>query len=282
MHVLFDTTPEAIIARAVLGLVVAGAITFGAYRIRSLTGSGARAAVLVGTLGFAFGGLLVALAIILFFTSGTVLGTVRTTAADSARRNAAKQGQRDAAQVLANGGIAVLCAVVGANAAFLGGQHTMRWMVAAVCALAAASGDTWSTEIGSLFPGPARLITTMRSVAAGTSGGVSFAGTAAAPVGGAFVGLAGLVMADQIGSISWLALGALAGLGGSVIDSLLGATVQGRWRCPSCGALIEVSRHQACDAQATLVSGWPWLDNDAVNLFATICGAALGYGFAPT
>ena len=280
MHVLFDTTPQAIIARAVLGVVVAGAVALAAYRLRSLTSSGARAAVFVGTLGFACGGLLIAAAILLFFISGTVLSKTRTAAAESARRSAAKQGQRDAAQVLANGGIAVACAVVGAIIATLGWQHAMRWMVAAVCALAAASGDTWSTEVGSLFGGSTRLITTMRPVSAGTSGGVSFAGTVAAPVGGALVGLAGLVAANRTVLVAWLALTALAGLTGSAIDSLLGATVQGVWRCPGCGATIEVSRHQTCDAQAILVRGWSWLDNDAVNLFATLCGAALGYALA--
>jgi len=282
MHVLFDTTPQAIIARAVLGVVVAGAVALAAYRLRSLTRSGAGAAVFVGTLSFACGGLLVAAAILLFFISGTVLSKARTAAADIARRSAPKPGQRDAAQVLANGGIAVACAVVGAAVAALGWPHAMRWMVAAVCALAAASGDTWSTEIGSLLGGPTRLITTMCPAPAGTSGGVSFGGTVAAPIGGAFVGLAGFVASNRIGPIAWLVLTALAGLAGSAIDSLLGATVQGVWRCPRCGTTIEVPTHQICDAQAILVRGWRWLDNDAVNLLATICGAALGFGLAST
>ena len=280
MHVLFDTTPQAIIARAVLGVVVAGAVALAAYRLRSLTSSGLVPRFSLERLASHVAVYSSRAAILLFFISGTVLSKTRTAAAESARRSAAKQGQRDAAQVLANGGIAVACAVVGAIIAALGWQHAMRWMVAAVCALAAASGDTWSTEVGSLFGGSTRLITTMRPVSAGTSGGVSFAGTVAAPVGGALVGLAGLVAANRTVLVAWLALTALAGLTGSAIDSLLGATVQGVWRCPGCGATIEVSRHQTCDAQAILVRGWSWLDNDAVNLFATLCGAALGYALA--
>jgi len=72
----------------------------------------------------------------------------------------------------------------------------------------------------------------------GTNGGVSLAGTLASAVGGAIVGLAYylVVLAAAYGSVNnsdtppaqWplLIVTALAGLIGSLIDSLLGATLQ--------------------------------------------------------
>lgn len=277
MHVLYDTTAAAIGARAALGFAVAATIAFAAHRARALTRSGAWAAVVIGTAGFAFGGELVAVAILIFFLGGSVLSRVRNATADRARSHAAKAGQRDAAQVLANGSVAIACALFSVLAA----HAQLRWSIAAVCALAAASGDTWSTEIGSLVGGRAKMITTGRAVESGTSGAISVAGSLAAPVGGAFVGLAGLSAVAGLSWLVWLALTALAGLAGSAIDSLIGATLQGTWRCPICGP-VEVSAHDPCATEAMLVRGWPQLDNDRVNFVATLCGAALGYILAPT
>ena len=108
-------------------------------------------------------------------------------------------------------------------------------------ALAAANADTWATEIGSHSPTPPRLITNWATVPAGTDGGMTLLGTAG--------GLAG---AGLVGALSYLlgqdAAMALIGAGtaGMIMDSLLGAIGQGTVR---------------------------WIDNDAVNLAATLTGA---------
>ena len=68
---------------------------------------------------------------------------------------------------------------------------------------------------------------------------------------------------------------AVAGLLGSIVDSVLGAGLQARYRCLACGASLEVARHGVCASRAERVSGVPGLDNDAVNLLATVTGAAV-------
>jgi uncharacterized membrane protein len=91
-----------------------------------------------------------------------------------------------------------------------------------------------------LSPATPRLITTLRPVRKGTNGGVTAAGLAASLVGGLFMG--GVFYAAALVSPTllvlegqraaamaqwWLVpLGMTAGLLGSVIDSLLGATLQ--------------------------------------------------------
>jgi len=280
MSLLHDATVVAFAQRFAVGGIIAAAIAWVGYRTRALTLSGSIAAVIVGALTFSFGGPLVAAAVIIFFITGSTLSRAHTATADQARVLAPKGAQRDAAQVVANGGVATACAIVGGVTALYGLPHASRFLIAAVCAIAAASGDTWSTEIGALASGPARLITNMKPVDAGTSGGVTFLGTIAAPLGGAIVGLAGLARPDILALPWWIVICAIAGLIGSIFDSLLGATIQGMWQCSRCAHTVEARVHAACGAQCTLVRGQSWLDNDGVNGIMTLVGASAGYALA--
>ncbi len=174
-------------------------------------------------------------------------------------------GRRTARQVLANGGVAALAALLS-----LAGP---AWKVALAGALAAAAADTWSTENGGRSGATPRLLTTGRPVPAGTSGGVTWPGTAGGVAGAALLAA----------SAAWLALGppglavwvGVAGVAGGLADSLLGATLQGRFACARCGRAGETARC-ACGADAGPAGGLPWLTNDAVNLACTLVGAAAG------
>jgi uncharacterized membrane protein len=61
-----------------------------------------------------------------------------------------------------------------------------------------------------------------------------------------------------------------------VADSMLGALLQGRFRCPSCEVASEWSVHR-CGAATDREGGIAWLNNDWVNFLATVlaAGAAL-------
>ncbi|MCL6650413.1 MAG: DUF92 domain-containing protein [Chloroflexi bacterium] len=91
------------------------------------------------------------------------------------------------------------------------------------------------------------------------------------------VGLAAqlaLLPARQRGCLLGIAL--LAGTGGSLVDSLLGALVQERRRCLRCGALAERARH-SCGGATRRIGGLPGVDNDTVNLLATGAGALFAW-----
>jgi uncharacterized protein (TIGR00297 family) len=173
-------------------------------------------------------------------------------------------GRRRAVQVAANGGAAAAAALLS-----LGDPV---WRLAFAGALAAAAADTWSTEIGSRSRRAPRLVTTRRSVPRGTSGGVTRLGSAGGAAGAACVAAA----AAGLGVVTPLAapLVAAAGVAAGWVDSLLGATLQARYRCPACEADCETPRH-ACGAATRPAGGLPWMTNDAVNLAATLVGAAL-------
>ena len=142
----------------------------------------------------------------------------------------ARSGRR-ASQVVANLGVAAVFAALG-------------WYGACLAALAEATADTVSSEVGQALGGTTWLITKFRRVPAGRDGGVSVAGTLAGLVGAGLVVLVGLP-----GLVSWrdgvvLFVCACAGL---AFDSVLGATVEERG----------------------------WLGNDLVNFCSTLFAAGL-------
>jgi len=185
-----------------------------------LTGGGVVAALAVGGAtgrGLGWRGVVLLFA---FFISGSLL----------TRLAGGGGGQRNVRQVLANSGVAAIAACFGS------------WPVAAG-ALAAATADTWATEIGSWSPHPPRLITTWKSVPTGTDGGVTLLGTAGGVGGALFIALFTALLFAPTLAVVW------AGLAGMFVDSGLGATVQGK----------------------------PFVDNDVVNLAATLTGACVAF-----
>ena len=215
-----------------------------------LTPGGLVAACAVGvgvTWGFGWPGLALLAA---FFLTGSILTQM-----------AERRGpSRSARQVLANGGVALIAALLGS------------WPGAAG-AIAAAAADTWATEIGAFSPFPPRLITSGRRVTRGTSGGITALGTLGGVAGALTIAWLAHVAGPR-GMAPGLRILAAAGVAGMLADSVLGATLQGKYECPACDARFERGQ-TVCHEPVRLASGWRWLDNDGVNLAATLVGAAV-------
>ena len=249
-----------------LGAACAAVVALAALRAHALSRDGALAAFAVGTIVFGAGGLPAALVLLAFFVPSSLL----TRVGRARKRRAlpdADHTARTASQVLANGGVAALCAL-GAlvwrapfEAAFAG-------------AVAAASADTWATEIGTLSRRKPVSIVTLRPVQTGMSGGVSTLGLAASAAGALCVA----IVAWLVRVTSWPAVAA-GGIAGSLFDSLAGATLQSRRWCAACAVECETNVHR-CGAQTAPRGGVAWLQNDAVNFFATLCGALVAAAIA--
>jgi uncharacterized protein (TIGR00297 family) len=241
----------------------AAAVAAAAWRLGALRPSGAVAATFVGAAVLGCAGLGPALVLVFFFASSTAL---------SALPGPKERASRGARQVAANGSVAAVAALLHplgplGDLAFLG-------------AIAAATSDTWATEIGVRLGRAPRSLLTLRPRPPGASGAVSLPGTLAASAGALAVGTAGWLLAGT--PPPHLPAVAAAGLIASLIDSALGDAFQAVYRCPACGASPQVSRHDGCTVRAARVSGIPGLDNDAVNWVATAVGAALAVALAPT
>ena len=268
-----------VLAGGVLGVVVGLA----AWRFRALSPGGAAAAALTGALIFGLGGAAWAVLLLAFFISSSALSRVFKGLKEAIGREFAKDDRRDAGQVLANGGISVLLVVVWV---FFPGQ---AWLwVAFAGAMAAVNADTWATELGVLSPASPRLITTGKVVPGGTSGAVTLLGTLAALAGAVLIaGLAaglpawlGETLLDVFPVPVWEILIAvsLGGLVGSLVDSLLGATLQAIYYCPKCTKETERHPEHVCGTPTQAWRGWLWMNNDWVNLLCSTAGALAAAG----
>ena len=164
---------------------------------------------------------------------------------------------RSAAQVIANLGVAGLVSSwAGATVVLWSMRSAVRDYDAvllllgtvALAALAEATADTVSSEIGQAFGGRPVLLTTMQRVEPGVDGAVTMLGTVSAVAAAALVVLTGqwaLRLSLKEGAV---ALG--AGVAGLFFDSLLGATAERRG----------------------------WLGNDLVNFASTLFAAVIALG----
>jgi uncharacterized protein (TIGR00297 family) len=239
---------------AVFGLIV--------WRMRAATPGGAAtgmaitANLIFSTARFPYqwtwlhGGLMPLLAVFLLTYAATKIGRAQK---ERLGTGESKRG-RNAAQVAANLGVASLAASFPYGA--LRPEQTLMASLAAITAfvsltaLAEAAADTVSSEIGQVFGGEPRMITTLKRVARGTDGGITLAGTLAGAVASLLIMLVGFSAmrgSKFLGDWVSICLGTAGGIFGLLFDSVLGATLERRGR----------------------------LNNDAVNFLSTL--SAVGF-----
>jgi len=237
------------------GVAFAGAT----WRVGALDVSGALAGALLAWALVAVGGVVWAAPALTFFVPSAALS--RLPGGD--RRDA---GGRTAGQVLANGGVGLALLALWAVRPADDAWGIVLW-TAFASSFAAAAADTWATEIGTRYGGVPRRLGFGRRLTPGESGGVTLTGTLASVAGAASVGLAVMLASGS----PWMGAGLIvAGVAGAAVDTLLGATLQARFRA-SDGAVVETAGDDA-----PLVSGVQWMTNGAVNLACTATGAAVG------
>lgn len=138
-------------------------------------------------------------------------------------------------------------------------------------------GDTFASELGILSKSKPRLITTLEQVPPGTNGAVSRIGLIASVIGGALIGLltwTTLILENAqcrrtsavylfFETLIW---GMFAGLFGSLVDSLLGATVQ-QSRYSKKRKVVLQDDSKDVDA-VDIISGMNLLTNNQVSYFS--------------
>jgi len=242
---------------AVFGLVV--------WRIRAATAGGAMTgAAITANLIFAtaqfpypwtwlHGGLMPLLAVFVLTYLATKIGRTKKEQLGTAE---GKRG-RNAAQVAANLGMASLAASFPYGA-FKPDQIWLPSLAAiatfaSLAALAEAAADTVSSEIGQVFGGDPRLITTFKRTTKGSDGGITLVGTLAGALAALLVMMAGFAAKDgshfpvDLASICLGTIGATLGL---LFDSVLGGTFERKG----------------------------WLNNDAVNFLSTLSAILITFG----
>ncbi|EZA58064.1 hypothetical protein DMN91_006310 [Ooceraea biroi] len=226
-------------------------------------------------------------AIVTFFVTGSKVTKFRAAQKRKFEADFKEGGQRNWIQVLCNGGMAMQLALLylldigsGERPIDFDKEYRSSWLsVGILGTFACCNGDTWASELGTVTgTGDPFLITTRKRVPRGTNGGVSWIGLFFSTLGGVVVGLSYYIVVLntvdtavlQVAAPQWpiIVVAGFGGLFGSLLDSLLGATLQYSG-VDEAGVIVEKPgkgvRH---------ICGKQILDNHSVNLLSSI-GIAL-------
>lgn len=260
--------------RVTIAAVAALTMAFRGKKHKSLSSSGAIAAVIVGflcmTASYSWG-----LVLIAFFVSSSKLTKI---GAERKRKleDGYAGGQRTWVQVFANGGFGALLAAVsiyyvglidrGVN---FSSHPLFSWLTIAYLGhFSCCNGDTWSSEVGILSSSKPILLTTLKRVYPGTNGAISLLGTSASALGGLFIGLVYWTV-NQFTAVAtvpqWpiIVVCGMSGLMGSLLDSLLGATLQYSAFDPDKQKVVGKQTPKTVH-----ISGLDVLDNHMVNFLS--------------
>jgi len=248
-----------------IGLALAFIFAAASYALRFLSASGSVGTFILASIIFGLGGWQWTVPILAFFLLSSGLSKFGKKRKAAYELMFEKSDTRDAGQVAANGGIAgviMLCWY------FFPGYD--GWYFIYLASLASVTADTWGTELGLLSKGSPRSVITLRRAPTGTSGAVSIAGFTGGVLGAFLIALSGLFWMRGDALLSTFVLIVVSGVAGSLVDSVIGATAQAKYRCGVCGKLTERNNH--CGSAASLVAGVRWVNNDAVNWTCAIGG----------
>jgi uncharacterized protein (TIGR00297 family) len=258
LHVARDlSTDDALrwLAAAVFGCAIVPFM----LRMRWLDLPGALCGGLIAGVAVGLGGWAWIIPAAVFFSLTSVLTAYR--------RPGRSGGMRGMSQVAVNAGLPVLVPVIGYAI-----TRDPLWYAVSIGGIAAGIADSWASEIGRFSSREPVSLRTFRRVPKGTSGAISPLGSAATVVGALAVGAFGALF----GGLAMVPVGLAAGIIGSLVDTLIGATVQARFVCESCRATVEDRLH--CGAPTRPSSGWRWVGNDAVNACANLTGMVTAFG----
>jgi uncharacterized protein (TIGR00297 family) len=246
---LFSTLPLDISAtRITVALAVTVFLGYASYALETASLAGMLTGVLLGLLTIVLGDYAWFVILIAFFGIGGLSSQFRFDQKLDRGIAQENEGARGTGNVLANSLVALVAVLAGAVSTEYGVPQSV-FFYAFAGAVGAALADTLSSEIGGLYDNP-RLVTTFEVVEPGTDGAVTWQGELVGLSGAAIIATIGWVAFDGV-----TALGAgvivFAGFVGMTVDSILGATLEGRL-----------------------------LGNQGVNFLATVAAALVGAGLA--
>jgi len=266
LHFFLVPFPHHHVEQFFIGLTLAVIFAAASYALRFLSSSGSVGTFILASIIFGLGGWQWTVPILAFFVLSSGLSKFGKKRKAAYQLMFEKTDTRDAGQVAANGGVAGIMMLCW----YFFPEYNV-WYYLYLASLAAVTADTWGTEIGLLAKSSPRSIITFKKVETGTSGAVSFVGLVGGAIGAFLIALSGNFW--MTGSVvrSTFVMIIVSGVAGSFVDSLLGATIQAKYRCEVCGKMTERTIH--CGSPAHLIGGMRRMDNDAVNWACAIGGS---------
>ena len=271
MVVRKDLLPDPTAGLLKLGVVISFALL--AILLRALDGRGFLASVAVGYSIVLGGGWSWFVIVAIFFMLGVGFTFYKYEFKKKLGTAQEKGGARNWPNILANGGAASIFAIAEL---FYGGPVFVALFLGSV---ATSAADTVATEVGLLSKQSPRLLTSPGSVVApGTSGGVTPLGVTGELFASAVIGVMAILLGVLPPTLPALAVVVIGGVVGASVDSMLGAIVQRKGYCVICGKPTEALKH--CGETTQRTSGIPFIENNIVNLLASLIGALSSLVFA--
>lgn len=246
--------------------VLVAVCSYGAYRLNALNKSGALAAFILGVsivIGFGWEGLFL---IGLFFSSSSFFSSYKKRRKQMLDKKLANGSRRNWAQVAANGAPAGIYSLL-----YFISDGSQIWLIAFIASIAAATSDTWSSELGVLSKSNPIHLISLKRCEPGTSGAVSVLGSLAGLGGSIFIALAAIILFNL--SLPMLIFLSVFGFMGSLLDTLIGAFLQVEYICPVCSVHTERTKH--CNCQTVKRKGINWINNEMVNISSIIISSVL-------
>lgn len=258
--------------KLIIGIILSFLISYIAFKKNSLNLSGFIAAIILGTLLYVFGSMYFWSILIGFFISSSILTKFRKKDKETLDEISEKTDSRDYMQVMANGGLGLIYALL---------YYIWKdpvYLLAYAVSFSAANADTWSSEIGVLSKSSPFSIITFKKTMKGQSGAISLLGTLAAFLGALFISL--IFIIEYAFSFGWtnklifyFLIALLCGFIGSIVDSILGATIQTKYKCKVCGKITEKRYHH--NIETLHVKGFKIINNDVVNFMSPLIATIL-------
>lgn len=184
--------------------------------------------------------------LVVFLGLASLMGRFRKELSDTSAGDLKEGKPRDRWQVLANGGLFLVCALISYAVQLDMGEifgfslcddFGEKLEFLALVSLSASCADTLSSELGQWKGGIPRSITTGNKMPKGASGGVTMVGFLGAILGSVAIGFC-VYLRDWMMLTEWLGwtkfqfflLVAGFGLMGTIVDSLLGDLFQAKYR----------------------------------------------------
>jgi uncharacterized protein (TIGR00297 family) len=190
------------------------------YRAHTVSRSGALAGAVVGAIIYLGGGPGAWLLLLATFLAASVTSRLGLRRKERLGIAEERGGRRGAGNAIANCGVAAMAALAAITT-----PYPAVALAALVAALTAGGSDTVASEIGKAWGRSTFLVTTLSRVPPGTPGAMSIEGTLAGLIGA--VALAGIGAALGLIAVSAVVLVVAAATAGALIESALGATLEG-------------------------------------------------------
>lgn len=206
-------------------------------------------AILFSTLITYFGGLASFIILVIVF-----LGSIITKIFSKSK----KSKKRKLIQIISNVGVGTISLII-----FKMTTNNIYLLIYASI-MAESLADTLASDIGVLSKKEPINILNFKKGERGLSGNISILGLTSALIGSVLIGLIYYIGIEK-NIISFIII-MLSGFLGSLVDSILGASIQVKYKCEKCKKVTERKEH--CGKKTNYYKGIKWIDNNLVNLLS--------------